>query len=76
MGGASFFPLQILNYIANYIWEGINISVQQRFKESTQLQDEILALLPVMTQGLTRSQLDVTHLAEDALGVLKTHPIW
>lgn len=54
----SFFPFQILNYIANYIWEGI--SVQQYFKESPQWQDEILALLPVTTQGLTRSQLDVT----------------
>lgn len=71
---ASFFPLQILNYIANYIWEGI--SVQQYFKESPRWQDEILALLPVITQGVTRSQLDVTGLAEDVLLVSKTHSIW
>lgn len=73
---ASFFPLKILNYIANYIWEEINISVQQCFKKSTWLQNEILALLPVMMQGLTRLQLDVTGLAEDALDYLKTHTIW
>lgn len=71
---ASFFSLQILNYIANYICEGT--SVQQYFKESPQQQDEILALLPVVTQGLTRSQLDVTGFAEDVLVVSKTHSIW
>lgn len=36
----------------------------------------LLSVMAVMTQGLTRPQLGVTGLAEDALDVLKTHAIW